>query len=172
MEKMRMESVDMTEKNIEKIESLFPNCITESRDENGKLKKAINFEVLKQMLSDEIIDGNEAYEFTWVGKKAAIVEANKPIRKTLRPCVEESVNWNSTENLYIEGDNLDVLKLLQESYLGKIKLIYIDPPYNTGSDNFVYPDNYIMDESEYESSIGLYDIDGNRLFKENNNYNP
>ena len=172
MEKMRMESVDMTEKNIEKIESLFPNCITEALDENGKLKKAINFEVLKQLLSDEIVDGDEAYEFTWVGKKAAIVEANKPIHKTLRPCVEESVDWDSTENLYIEGDNLDVLKLLQESYLNSIKLIYIDPPYNTGSDNFVYPDNYIMDESEYENNIGLYDVDGNKLFKENKTYNP
>ena len=167
-----MESVDMTEKNIEKIESLFPNCITETLDENGKLKKAINFEVLKQLLSDEIVDGDEAYEFTWVGKKAAIVEANKPIHKTLRPCVEESVDWDSTENLYIEGDNLDVLKLLQESYLNSIKLIYIDPPYNTGSDNFVYPDNYIMDESEYENNIGLYDVDGNKLFKENKTYNP
>ena len=120
-----MESVDMTEKNIEKIESLFPNCITESLDENGKLKKAINFEVLKQMLSNEIIDGDEAYEFTWVGKKSAIVEANKPIRKTLRPCIEESVDWNNTKNLYIEGDNLEVLKLLQESYLGSINLIYM-----------------------------------------------
>lgn len=172
MEKMRMESVDMTEKNIGKIESLFPNCITEALDENGKLTKAINFDLLKQMLSKEIIDGNEAYEFTWVGKKAAIVEANKPIRKTLRPCIEESIDWDSTENLYIEGDNLDVLKLLQESYLNSIKLIYIDPPYNTGSDNFVYPDNYIMDESEYENNIGLYDVDGNKLFKENKTYNP
>ena len=172
MEKMRMESVDMTEKNIEKIESLFPNCITETLDENGKLIKAINFDLLKQMLSKEIIDGDEAYEFTWVGKKAAIVEANKPIRKTLRPCIEESIDWDSTENLYIEGDNLDVLKLLQESYLNSIKLIYIDPPYNTGSDNFVYPDNYIMDESEYENNIGLYDVDGNKLFKENKTYNP
>ena len=135
MEKMRMESVDMTEKNIEKIESLFPNCITETRDKDGKLKKAINFEVLKQLLSNEIIDGDEVYEFTWVGKKAAIVEANKTIRKTLRPCVEESVNWDNTENLYIEGDNLEVLKLLQESYLGKVKMIFIDPPYNTGNDS-------------------------------------
>lgn len=172
MEKMRMESVDMTEKNIERMESLFPNCITEALDENGKLKKAINFETLKQMLSNEIIAGDEAYEFTWVGKKAAIVEANKPIRKTLRPCIEESIDWDSTENLYIEGDNLDVLKLLQESYLNSIKLIYIDPPYNTGSDNFVYPDNYIMDESVYENNIGLYDVDGNKLFKENKTYNP
>ena len=147
MEKMRMESVDMTEKNIEKIESLFPNCITEALDESGKLKKAINFEVLKQMLSKEIIDGDEAYEFTWVGKKAAIVEANKPIRKTLRPCIEQSVEWNNTENLYIEGDNLEVLKLLQESYLGKVDVIYIDPPYNTGND-FIYNDDFKLSSEE------------------------
>lgn len=113
MEKMRMESVDLTTNNIEKIEKLFPNCITESVNENGKIKKAINFELLKQMLSSDVIEGNEAYEFTWVGKKASIVEANKPIRKTLRPCKEESVDWDKTENLYIEGDNLEVLKLLQ-----------------------------------------------------------
>ena len=115
---MKMESVDMTEKNIEKIGELFPSCITESKDENGNLKKAINFEMLKQLLSKDVIDGDEAYEFTWVGKKAAIVEANKPIRKTLRPCPEESKDWDTTENLYIEGDNLEVLKLMQESYLG------------------------------------------------------
>lgn len=126
MDKMKMESVDITEKNIEKIGELFPSCITEAKDENGNLKKAINFEMLKQLLSKDIIDGDEAYEFTWVGKKASIVEANKPIRKTLRPCKEESVNWDDTENLYIEGDNLEVLKLLQESYLGKVKLIYIE----------------------------------------------
>ena len=172
MDKMRMESLDMTTQNIEKIGALFPNCITETVDENGKAKKAINFDLLKQMLSGDVLEGNEAYEFTWVGKKAAIVEANKPIRKTLRPCKEESVNWDTTENLYIEGDNLEVLKLLQESYLGAIKLIYIDPPYNTGSDNFVYPDNYTMDEDEYEGGIGLYDVDGNKLFKENNISNP
>ena len=118
MDKMKMESVDMTEKNIEKIGELFPSCITESKDENGNLKKAINFEMLKQLLSKDVIDGDEAYEFTWVGKKAAIVEANKPIRKTLRPCPEESKDWDTTENLYIEGDNLEVLKLMQESYLG------------------------------------------------------
>lgn len=164
MEKMRMESVDMTEKNIEKIESLFPNCITESLDENGKLKKAINFEVLKQMLSNEVIDGDEAYEFTWVGKKAAIVEANKPVRKTLRPCKEKSVNWNNTENLYIEGDNLEVLKLLQESYLGKIDVIYIDPPYNTGND-FIYNDDFKLSSEEYIEANNELDDDGNRLFK-------
>lgn len=123
--KMRMESVDMTAQNIEKIGAMFPNCITETIDENGKPKKAINFELLKQMLADEVIDGDEAYEFTWVGKKAAIVEAHKPIRKTLRPCKEESKDWDKTENLYIEGDNLEVLKLLQESYLNKVKMIYI-----------------------------------------------
>ena len=172
MDKMRMESVDMTAQNIEKIGALFPNCITETVDENGKAKKAINFELLKQMLSGDVIEGSEAYEFTWVGKKAAIVEANKPIRKTLRPCKEESVNWDTTENLYIEGDNLEVLKLLQESYLGAIKMIYIDPPYNTGSDSFVYPDDYTMDKEKYEEGIGLKDEDGAKLFAENNDSNP
>ena len=121
-----MESVDITDQNIDKIAALFPNCITEATDENGRLRKAVNFDILRQMLSDDIVEGDEAYEFTWVGKKAAIVEANKPIRKTLRPCPEESVDWDTTENLYIEGDNLEVLKLLQESYLGKVKLIYIE----------------------------------------------
>lgn len=164
MEKMKMHSPDMTENNIEKIAALFPNCITESADENGKLKKAINFDMLKQMLSNDITDGNESYEFTWVGKKAAIVEANKPIRKTLRPCKEESVDWDNTENLYIEGDNLEVLKLLQESYLGKIKMIYIDPPYNTGND-FIYNDDFKMSDKEYSDELDEYDIDGNRMFK-------
>lgn len=172
MDKMRMESVDMTAQNIEKIGTLFPNCITETVDENGNPKKAINFELLKQMLSGEVLEGDEAYEFTWVGKKAAIVEANKPIRKTLRPCPEESVDWDNTENLYIEGDNLEVLKLLQESYLGKIKMIYIDPPYNTGSDSFVYPDSYSMSREEYDEEIGRYDEDGNVVFRENSNSNP
>lgn len=143
MDRMRMESVDMTAQNIDKIGSIFPNCITETVDENGKPKKAINFELLKQMLADEVIDGDEAYEFTWVGKKAAIVEAHKPIRKTLRPCKAESKEWDKTENLYIEGDNLEVLKLLQESYLNKVKMIYIDPPYNTGND-FIYNDDFKM----------------------------
>ena len=164
MDKMRMESVDMTAQNIEKIGALFPNCITETVDENGKPKKAINFDLLKQMLSGDVIEGSEAYEFTWVGKKAAIVEANKPIRKTLRPCKEDSVNWDSTENLYIEGDNLEVLKLLQESYLGAIKMIYIDPPYNTGSD-FIYRDDFKQSTDEYEEDLGVYDEDGNRMFK-------
>lgn len=172
MDKMKMESVDMTAQNIEKIGALFPNCITETADKNGKLKKAINFDMLKQMLSDEVAEGDESYEFTWVGKKKAIVDANKPIRKTLRPCPEESVNWDTTENLYIEGDNIDVLKLLQESYLGKVKMIYIDPPYNTGSDNFIYPDNFHIPKEEYEEMAGHKDENGEYLFKENPNSNP
>lgn len=164
MEKMKMHSVNLTENNINKIAQLFPNCVTETVDEKGNLKKAINFDILKQMLSSDIAEGNESYEFSWVGKKASIVEANKPIRKTLRPCVEESVNWDTTENLYIEGDNLEVLKLLQESYLGKVKMIYIDPPYNTGND-FIYNDDFKMSGEEYSDQIGEFDDDGNRMFK-------
>lgn len=173
MDKVRMKSVDMTEKNIDRIAALFPNCITEALDEEHSTpdhkvyKKAVNFDMLRQMLSADVVEGDEAYEFTWVGKKAAIVEANKPIRKTLRPCKEESVNWDTTENLYIEGDNLDVLKLLQESYLGKVKMIYIDPPYNTGHD-FVYPDSFIMDNEEYNEGTGYFDEDGNVNFKREN----
>ncbi len=164
MDKMRMESIDMTAQNIEKIGALFPNCITETKDAEGRPRKAINFDLLRQMLSGDVVEGDEAYEFTWVGKKAAIVEANKPIRKTLRPSKEESVNWDSTENLYIEGDNLEVLKLLQESYLGKVKMIYIDPPYNTGND-FIYRDDFKQSAAEYEEDSGVYDEDGNRMFK-------
>lgn len=165
MEKMRMETLDMVSENIKKIETLFPNCITETIDENGKPKKAINFELLRQMLSDDVIEGDEAYEFTWVGKKASIVEANKPIRKTLRPCPEESVNWDTTENIYIEGDNLEVLKLLQESYLGKVKMIYIDPPYNTGND-FIYRDDFAMSGEDFAEQSGAVDEEtGERLFK-------
>lgn len=126
-----MQTPNLTSQNIDKIAALFPNCITEMLDEEKSTpdhkvyKRGINFELLKQMLSPDVVDGDEAYEFTWVGKKASIVEANKPIRKTLRPCPAESKNWDDTENLYIEGDNLEVLKLLQESYLGKVKMIYI-----------------------------------------------
>lgn len=164
MEKMKMESVDIIAQNVKKIGELFPNCITETIDENGKPKKAINFDMLKQMLSDNVLEGDEAYEFTWVGKKAAIVESNKPIRKTLRPCKEESVDWDNTENLYIEGDNLEVLKLLQESYLNKVKMIYIDPPYNTGSD-FIYNDDFKLSKEEYTSESGEINEEGNRMFK-------
>ena len=164
MDKLRMEPPDLTSENIDRIAALFPNCITEMRDENGKLKRGINFEMLRQMLSPDVVDGDECYEFTWVGKKAAIVEANKPIRKTLRPCPEESKNWDTTENLYIEGDNLEVLKLLQEAYLGKVKMIYIDPPYNTGND-FIYADDFMHSQEEENEQMGMYDEDENRLFK-------
>lgn len=164
MDKMKMESPDMTVQNIDRIAALFPNCVTETVDENGKFKRAINFELLKQMLSPDVVEGDERYEFTWVGKKAAIVEANKPIRKTLRPCKEESKDWDTTENLYIEGDNLEVLKLLQESYLGKVKMIYIDPPYNTGND-FIYADDFMRSQEEENQQMGMYNEDGDRLFK-------
>lgn len=170
MDKLHMESPDMTAQNIDRIAALFPNCITEMLDEEHSTKekkvykRAVNFELLKQMLSPDVVDGGEAYEFTWVGKKAAIVEANKPIRKTLRPCPEESKNWDSTENLYIEGDNLEVLKLLQESYLGKVKMIYIDPPYNTGND-FIYADDFMRSQEAENKQMGMYDEDENRLFK-------
>lgn len=170
MDKMKFESPDMTAQNIDRIAALFPNCITEMLDEEHSTpekkvyKRAVNFELLKQMLSPDVVDGDEAYEFTWVGKKAAIVEANKPIRKTLRPCVEESKDWDTTENLYIEGDNLEVLKLLQESYLGKVKMVYIDPPYNTGND-FIYADDFMRSQEEENEQMGMYDEDENRLFK-------
>lgn len=170
MNKMKFESPDMVAENIDRIAALFPNCVTEMLDEERSTpekkvyKRAVNFELLKQMLSPDVVDGDEAYEFTWVGKKAAIVEANKPIRKTLRPCVAESKNWDTTENLYIEGDNLEVLKLLQESYLGKVKMIYIDPPYNTGND-FIYADDFMRSQEEENEQMGMYDEDENRLFK-------
>lgn len=164
MDKMKQETADLTQENIARIGELFPNVITEIKDENGKVKNGINFELLKQELSGDVVDGEECYDFTWVGKKASIVEANTPIRKTLRPCKEESKNWETTENLYIEGDNLDVLKLLQESYLNSVKMIYIDPPYNTGKD-FIYRDKFMMDKEEYEEQLGMYDEEENRLFK-------
>ena len=188
MDKLRMESPDMTAQNIDRIAALFPNCVTEmldeerSTEENKVYKRAVNFEMLKQMLSPDVVDGDEAYEFTWVGKKAAIVEANKPICKTLRPVLEDetipsgadsegkpycssgSKDWDTTENLYIEGDNLEVLKLLQESYLGKVKMIYIDPPYNTGND-FIYADDFMRSQEEENKQMGMYDEDENRLFK-------
>lgn len=174
MDKMRMESENIAETNVDKIAELFPNCITEvldkekSTDEKKVYKKVVNFELLRQMLTEEVEEGTESYEFTWVGKKAAIAEANKPIRKTLRPCIEASNQWNTTKNIYIEGDNLDVLKLLQESYLNLIKVIYIDPPYNTGHD-FVYPDSFMMDNDEYNEGTGYFDEDGNVNYKRENN---
>lgn len=154
----------MTAENIEKIGALFPSAITEIRGEDGQLKKGINFEVLKQLLSPDVVDGDERYEFTWVGKKAAVAEAARPTTKTLRPVKEDSRNWDTTENLYIEGDNLEVLKILQESYLGKVKMIYIDPPYNTGND-FIYADSFMRSQKEENEQMGMYDEDENRLFK-------
>ncbi len=159
-----MESIDVAAQNVEKIGALYPNCITEVMGENGKLKKAINFELLKQMLSDEIVDGSESYEFSWPGKKRCILDANSPIRKTLRPDIDNSRQWDETQNIYIEGDNLEVLKLLQESYLGQIKMIYIDPPYNTGSD-FVYADDFSLQAEEYDEEQGLWDENDNKLFR-------
>lgn len=164
MEKLTQETVNFTEKNIDRIAALFPSAITETKDADGKLKRAVNFDQLKQLLSDEVVDGDECYEFTWVGKKQSIIEGNRPIRKTLRPSKEESKNWETTENLYIEGDNLDVLKLLQNSYLNKVKMIYIDPPYNTGND-FIYRDNFKVSKEDYEEELGLFDEEENRLFK-------
>ncbi len=158
-----METVNGVYENIGKLAEIFPNCVTEVTDKVGGHKRSVNFEMLKQMLSEEFIDGSEAYEFKWVGKRAAIVEANRPIRKSLRPCKEESEDWDSTENMYIQGDNLDVLKLLQESYLNQVKVIYIDPPYNTGS-GLIYRNNFYQQEDDYLEDMGLYDEDDNRLF--------
>ena len=156
MEKMKFETVDGTRRNVDKIAEMFPQVVTEVLGDDGKLKRAVKWDVLKELLSGDYVEGGECYEFTWPGKRAAIAEAAKPIRKTLRPCKEESKNWDTTENLYIEGDNLEVLKLLQESYLGKVKMIYIDPPYNTGND-FVYKDNFTKDKDTSEDELGLFD---------------
>lgn len=154
MDRMKFETPNITTENVAKIAELFPGTVAEGK---------VNFALLRSMLGDEVF-GDEAYEFTWVGKRAAIAEAGRPIRKTLRSAPDESKDWDTTENIYIEGDNLDVLKLLQESYLGKVKMIYIDPPYNTGSD-FVYRDNFMASRDEYEEEAGVYDEDGDRLFK-------
>jgi len=159
-----MESMDIVAKNIDKIAELFPSCITEKVDDKGNLEKAIDFDVLRQILGDKVATRNEAYEFTWVGKNASRVEANTTTNKTLRPCIEESKDWDNTENLYIEGDNLEVLKLLQNSYFNKVKMIYIDPPYNTGND-FIYIDDFAQNIDEYEEAKGSFDEEGNRLFK-------
>ena len=155
----------------EVIAKIFPECMTESRGADGKLKRAVNFRVLKEILSGEVSDEPEAYDFTWVGKNAARAEAYRRIDKTLRPSVDESVDWDTTKNLYIEGDNLDVLKLLQHSYMGKVKMIYIDPPYNTGHD-FIYRDRFEMDEEEYAEGTLQFDDEGDKNFVENGESNP
>ena len=163
MDKLKMHSVNKVDENIAKIGAMFPNCLTERKNENGEVEYAIDFDMLKQELSSVIVEGNEErYQFTWPDKKKSILLANAPIAKTLRPCREESVDFDTTENLYIEGDNLDVLKLLQETYLGKIKMIYIDPPYNTGHD-FVYNDDFAEDADTYLANSGQFDSEGNRL---------
>lgn len=167
MDKLKMHTENKVDINIEKIGSLFPNTLTEKikgYDENNKpiTEKAIDFDILKQELSKVIVEGREErYQMNWPGKKEAILTANAPINKTLRPCREESVDFDSTENLYIEGDNLEVLKLLQETYLNKVKMIYIDPPYNTGNDSFVYNDDFSMSNEDFSEASGQYDEDGN-----------
>ena len=162
MEKLTMQSHDVIGSNTQKIAQLFPNCVTERLGKNGKLELAIDFEKLQAELSNEIIgEGEERYQFTWPDKRAAVRLANTPITMTLRPCREESVDFDNTQNLYIEGDNLDVLKVLRETYLGKVKMIYIDPPYNTGND-FVYNDDFAQGKDTFEQASGLFDEEGNQ----------
>lgn len=163
MEHLKMHSPNMVDQNIEKLAELFPGCVTEAQGGDGKLRKAIDFDLLKQELSRHIVEGpQERYQLNWPGKREALLTANAPIAKTLRPCREESVNFDTTENLFIEGDNLDALKLLQETYLGKVKMIYIDPPYNTGND-FIYEDDFSEDVDSYIERSNQIDDEGNRL---------
>ena len=165
MDKLKMHTPNKADENFKKLAELFPNAVTETIDENGEVVRAIDKDVLMQEISCTVVDGNEErYQFTWPDKKKSVLLANAPINKTLRPCREESVDFDTTENLYIEGDNLEVLKLLQETYLGKIKMIYIDPPYNTGND-FVYEDDFAQSTEEYMANSGQFDDEGNRLVK-------
>ena len=162
-DKLRMQTANKADENFRKLAAMFPNAVTETINENGEVVRAIDKDVLMQEISCTVVDGNEErYQFTWPDKKKSVLLANAPINKTLRPCREESVDFDTTENLYIEGDNLEVLKLLQETYLGKIKMIYIDPPYNTGND-FVYEDDFAQSTDEYLANSGQYDEDGNRM---------
>ena len=164
MDKLKMQTANKADENFKKLAEMFPNAVTETIDENGEVVRAIDKDVLMQEINTKVVDGKEErYQFTWPDKKKSVLLANAPISKTLRPCREESVDFDTTENLYIEGDNLEVLKLLQETYLGKIKMIYIDPPYNTGND-FVYADNFAQTSEEYFAVSGMYDDEGNRLF--------
>ena len=158
-----MQTTDMAERNVELLGQMFPNCVTETINADGKVVRAIDFDKLRQELACEVVEGaEERYQFTWPDKRAAIRLANAPTNKTLRPCREESVDFDNTENLYIEGDNLEVLKLLRENYLGKVKMIYIDPPYNTGND-FVYNDYFAQGKAEFEAQSGLFDEEGRRM---------
>jgi adenine-specific DNA-methyltransferase len=166
MDKLKLHTPDLTAANIEKLAALFPGCVTEARDENGVLTQAIDFDQLRQELSDHIVEGpRERYHLDWPGKREALLAANAPIAKTLRPCREESVNFDTTKNLFIEGDNLDALKLLQETYLGKVKVIYIDPPYNTGND-FIYDDDFAVEKKSFEKKSGKRDEEGRLLIDE------
>ena len=159
------QTADGTAQNLGKLYQLFPSCFTEMEDVEGKVKRALDWGKLRELLGDNVADGEpEVYDFTWVGKRAAQREAMAPIRKTLRPCPEESVNWDTTQNLYIEGDNLEVLKLLQNSYMGKVKMIYIDPPYNTGND-FVYQDDFHRTQREEDEAAGVINEEGERMVK-------
>jgi len=163
MDKLKMHSPDLTQDNIDRIRELFPGCVTEAKAEDGSVKLAVDFDQLRQELSGSVIEGpQERYQLNWPGKREALLTANAPIAKTLRPCREESVDFDKTKNLFIEGDNLDALKLLQETYLGKIKMIYIDPPYNTGSD-LIYEDNFASDTQEYLIESNQKDETGSRL---------
>ena len=163
MQKLKLQTTDMAERNVELLGQMFPNCLTETINADGKLVRAIDFDKLRQELACEVVEGaEERYQFTWPDKRAAIRLANAPTNKTLRPCREESVDFDNTENLYIEGDNLEVLKLLRENYLGKVKMIYIDPPYNTGND-FVYNDDFAQGKAEFEAQSGLFDEEGRRM---------
>lgn len=163
MDKLKMQTVNKADENFKRLAEMFPNAVTEAKDENGEVVRAIDKDVLMQEISCKVVDGNEErYQFTWPDKKKSVLLANAPINKTLRPCREESVDFDNTENLYIEGDNLEVLKLLQETYLGKIKMIYIDPPYNTGND-FVYADDFAQSTDEYLENSGQFDEEGNRM---------
>ncbi len=163
MDKLKLHSPDFTDANIAKLAALFPHCVTETRDAQGRLKRAVDFDLLRQELSDHIVDGpRERYQLDWPGKRAALLAANAPIAKTLRPCRAESVDFDTTRNLFIEGDNLDALKLLQETYLNQVKLIYIDPPYNTGRD-FIYDDDFRDDRQSYFERSQQQDPDGVRL---------
>ena len=163
MDKLKMQTANKADENFKKLADMFPNAVTETTNEDGEVVRAIDKDVLMQEISCKVVDGNEErYQFTWPDKKKSVLLANAPINKTLRPCREESVDFDNTENLYIEGDNLEVLKLLQETYLGKIKMIYIDPPYNTGND-FVYSDDFAQSTDEYLENSGQFDEEGNRL---------
>ena len=163
MDKLKMHSPDITQDNIARIRELFPECITEARGDDGSIRLAVDFDQLKQALSDSVVEGpQERYRLDWPGKREALLAANAPIAMTLRPCREESVNFDTTRNIYIEGDNLEALKLLQESYLGKVKMIYIDPPYNTGND-FIYDDDFSEDAAAYMERSQQADASGARM---------